>query len=115
MFGACMWYVQRRMEPDIVGTDVVSALQETCIKVLDVFDRMLFCENTKTEYVVIRWYNDCKALVLFTGWEPFCISLFWGKGGSNGCCIRDFGYDWGYFGAGYHAGNKTEKSEKREE
>lgn len=79
MFGVCMWYVQMRMEPDIVGTDVVSALQETCIKVLGVFDRMLFCENTKTEYVVIRWYNDCKALVLFTGWEPFYISLLWGR------------------------------------
>ena len=25
----------------------------------------------KTEYAVIRWYNDGEALVLFTGWEPF--------------------------------------------
>ena len=28
-------------------------------------------KRTKTEYTVIRWYNDCEALVLFTGWEPF--------------------------------------------
>ena len=28
-------------------------------------------ERIKTEYAVIRWYNDCEALVLFTGWEPF--------------------------------------------
>lgn len=25
----------------------------------------------KTEYAVIRWYNDCKALVLFTGLRAF--------------------------------------------
>ena len=31
-------------------------------------------QRTKTEYAVIRWYNDCKALVLFTGWEPFMHS-----------------------------------------
>ena len=31
-------------------------------------------KRTKTEYAVIRWYNDCEALVLFTGWEPFMHS-----------------------------------------
>lgn len=47
-----------------LGTDVFSDVRG------DVYESLLMFldkNQMKMEYAVIRWYNDCEALVLFTG------------------------------------------------
>lgn len=59
-----------RVISTLVSTDVFSTLQETGMKV--------FFLSKETEYNVIRWYNDSKALVLFTGCGAFFMHNFLG-------------------------------------